>query len=720
MRRFRHLLVLAVLGLAALAPAHLSNPSTLNIKETEPRKFEVVLTLPIIDGRVVKAKPVLPDVCVVQGEPVVRSSGSSVIRTWTMECDPSELVGMPVGVGGLLGTAQQVVLTIETLDGRKHSATLQPTQAFFVIPPPPSLFRLTLDAGREGIRRVASRPELGLLVLLAVILGLRWGALAAGIVAFAVAQALGQWLGGNNWMAVSPFLPSVLAALTALVAAMEIVRGGPVLRPGWLRPWWVVMLGFGILYGAAHPETVAALGLSRFEQGLGFFLFALGAMAGLAIMAFCARELRAAIEFLSDSGRERCIFWIGYVAGVAACALSFYLSATPVFVGGMTPAVPVVTLVACAALGLWCRTWMGTRGAGLAFCAAVFFAAGLLVSFRRVALPLDTLIVYGSVALTGAALLFARSVPLWLGAALVATAAFYHGGYAGSALRANTSLPVANAAGMMALVAFLFYACFSTFDLKSRDRTPLVVRSCGVAVLLLAIVWRLAEYRLWLAGPITSDLAMGLLRLPLLAVLLLVAAGLVWPRKRRFQVHPAGAPRVSPVMHWGLIALALFALPLGTLRVHNPFHTPRAPTATEAKHIMSTLLTDTYLAFNLPGEDEAFDSLARNISDDLVADIYLDSRRRLTAGTRQGAEVTVKDVSVMSVDEALGNAGDGNSFTYPCKWVVTARVKHWQHIHNRQNVYIGELTIRVENDRWKIAQLTLKSEERVVLPWKSS
>jgi hypothetical protein len=78
---------------------------------------------------------------------------------------------------------------------------------------------------------------------------------------------------------------------------------------------------------------------------------------------------------------------------------------------------------------------------------------------------------------------------------------------------------------------------------------------------------------------------------------------------------------------------------LGTLRVDIPFHEPDAPSAAEASRVMDILLTDTYLAFNLTDEDAAFDRLAHNLSEDLVADVYLDSRRRLTAGTREGAEV---------------------------------------------------------------------------------
>jgi len=110
------------------------------------------------------------------------------------------------------------------------------------------------------------------------------------------------------------------------------------------------------------------------------------------------------------------------------------------------------------------------------------------------------------------------------------------------------------------------------------------------------------------------------------------------------------------------------------------------------------------------------DGLVPQPAEDLVGDVYLDSRRRLLAGTREGAQVTVKDVAVTSVEAPIAIDTGAGSFTYPCTWVVTARVKHWQHIHNRQNVYVGTLTVRVEEDRWKISELELVSEEREVLP----
>ena len=705
-------LVLLILALATGARADLANPSTLIIRETEPSRFTVELTLPVISGRVVKAKPVLPDFCVADGEPEVSGDASKAIRTWTMTCDPADLVGAPVGIHGLLGTALDVLLTIETLDGRRHVQQLRATQAFFVIPPPPTLAELALSAGRQGVERMLRRPELALLILVSLLGGLRRRSLVIALAAFAAAHGLGQWLAAQRLMVMSAFLPQVVAAGLAWLLAVELM-GRPLLRPGWWRPLWVPMLVLGLLYGGAHPETVPGMGLSTAEQRLALFLFEAGALAGLLLLAACAQQLRSALAGLSGDARERWTFRVAYVCAILAGGIFIYQVTAPFFIRGVSPTVPLVTLVTAAVLGLWSRRDYGASGLALGIAAGVSFAAGLIVSFHGT-LPLSSLAVFGLLALVGARLVLARPWPMWLALSVVAATALYQGHHAGQILRHDTSLPVANAVGMALLAAAVFLVCYRTSPATSPARGPSLRVPGGLAIVL-AGLWQVAEYREWASGPVATDLAMGLARLPVLATLLALCAWLAWPRKRRFASKPDTGGNGA---HWALLGAAFFALPLGTLRVDIPFHAPGAPSATEASRVVNSLLTDTYLAFNLTDEDAAFDRLAENISQELVANVYLDSRRRLTAGTREGAEVTVQDVSVLEVDDATATAD--NSFTYPCRWVVIARVKHLQHVHNRRNVYVGELTIKVEDDRWKIAGLDLLSEERVVLSWRQS
>ena len=334
----------------------------------------------------------------------------------------------------------------------------------------------------------------------------------------------------------------------------------------------------------------------------------------------------------------------------------------------------------------------------------------MVLSLRGVSLPQTTLAVYGSVALVGLLMVWPVRWPGWAALVLVAVSSLYHGSHAAGVLRESVALPVAQATALSALLAFLFLVTYG----HAGERRPgnVAVRLFGLSIALLAVLWRLAEYRQWAGEELAADATMGFVRLPVLSICALacrpgvVAAQASIPaRDGRERGAAALGTRAARAVH--------------CFRSRGPgaqsVPRPQAPTAAEARPIVAMLLTDTYLAFNLADEDAAFDQLARNLSADLVPVVYLDSRRRLTAGTRQGAEVTVKDVSVMSVEAPIAGESSAASWTFPCKWVVTARVRHWQHIHDRQNIYLGTLAIQVENDRWKISDLELLSEEREIV-----
>ena len=699
--------VLLVLAFATRATADLTNPCTLTLKETSPSRFSVEFTLPIIQGRVLKARPLLPDVCVMEGDADVQGDGSKVVRTWAMTCDPHDLVGTAIGVEGLLGTSLEVQLTIETLDGRNYVGQLCPTQAYYVVPPSPTMRSLAVDVGEAMVRQVLRHLELAVLLLLCAFSGVRLRARFASAAAFAISLALGQWLMSKNWIDVSAFLPVMLTAAMGLVIALSILRGKTPLHAG-RGTLPTLMALVGVLYGSSGLPVQMVL--SQSEQYLAICASALGTMAGMTLVILCADQLHAAVVSCGQDTRERLRFWITYLGGVVVCAIGLYQGIAPLFTGSVKPTMPAAALLAAIALGLWCGTQPRPVRFVLPSLAGCALILGMVLSLRGVSLPQTTLVVYGSLALVGLLLVWPVRRPGWAALVLVAVSSLYHGFHAAGVLRESVALPVAQATALMALVAFLFLVTYS--HAEQQRLGTVVVRLCGLSIAVLAVSWRLVEYRQWVGEELAADATMGFVRLPALLILLLLAALVLWPRKRRFR--PATAEKGVP-LHWGLVLLALLTVSVAGVRVRNPFHAARAPTAAEAKPIVAMLLTDTYQAFNLADEDAAFDQLARNLSEDLVPVVYLDSRRRLTAGTRQGAEVTVKDVRVMSVEAPIAAASSDGTLTYPCKWVVTARVRHWQHIHDRQNIYLGTLAIRVENDRWKISDLELLSEEREIV-----
>ena len=80
MRRLAYLIPFVCLVWIGTASADFTNPATLRLTEVSPAQFDVVLTLPLIRGRVLKAKPILPDICVIKGDLDERGVGGSVIR----------------------------------------------------------------------------------------------------------------------------------------------------------------------------------------------------------------------------------------------------------------------------------------------------------------------------------------------------------------------------------------------------------------------------------------------------------------------------------------------------------------------------------------------------------------------------------------------------------------------------------------------------------------
>jgi hypothetical protein len=208
--------------------------------------------------------------------------------------------------------------------------------------------------------------------------------------------------------------------------------------------------------------------------------------------------------------------------------------------------------------------------------------------------------------------------------------------------------------------------------------------------------------------PFATDWAMARLRIPWISLTVVAVGGWILIRFARRRARLAGAV--------ALLGLGVVLLPWGVSRATVPFLNPEAPAPSQARRILNPMLTQIYHALDLEDENQTYDRLSEQVSGDLITDLYLDSRRRLIAGTREGASVAVKDVTVLEVGPHYAGTAEASVFRYPCRWTVTAKVTHWQHSHERRNLYEGDLSLAVEEDRWKLAGIELHSEEREVVP----
>ncbi len=715
MRRWR--LVAVLFGmmwvLAGSAAADIAFPARLDVVEREAGLYDISFTLPIVEGRKLRAEPRMPPTCVESSPREIGVSSGGHTSTWSVRCEPPSLTGEAILIEGLLGTQTDLAFTLTMLDGRSYSRILRPSRPGFLVPEEPSSFGLTVTAAVSGLRRTVRHLSLWIVLVVAAMLGQRPRSFLVAAGSFATGHFLAQWLGGQGWLEVSPVVRDLLVWTTVAVPAVRLAGGGDGWKD-WLQPLWPTAMLLGLLFGGAQPEALPTEGLSNAEQLLALVVFSIGAGVAMLLMVAAALELRTVIDMVGGGAwREKGAIAGGYVVGTIAVAMVVAsLVGISVDTGGGVRAPLEFALLAAVVGPTLVLAGRGGPGAYLGF--LVLAAAGVTLGLARISLTAASLLTLGSLLVLGGALAFQRQLGARWALALAALAVPAHAWSTAAAIAENLSRSTAVTIGAVLVVVFVFHAALSASRGLGAEDLSLPVRFLGGFAAVLAIAWRLAEYRSWFERDIATEAALGLARLPLLSFGFLIAALVLWARWKRMHQEPEAKTRAG---HRFAFVAAFLLLPYGTLAVPNPFFAAYAPRGDGARLIMSKVLEDTYRALNIKDEDELYDTLAESVTVDLVGDLYLDNRRRLTAGTRQGTEVTIRGVSVLDIGDPTEVAAAEGGYSYDCRWAVVARVQHLQHVHHRRQIYSGVLTLRAEESRWKIAGVELHSEDRVVLPW---
>ena len=495
MKRVVFALFLILFSLIPAGRADLAYPASFKILEEETDEFHITLTVPLIKGRYIDVKPILPDAFRPEEDPLTTAGVASLTRSWKIHAHRESLYNEFFGLDGLLGTVTEVRFLLTTLDGRRFETVLRATEPIYMIPQPAPPGTIALQAARQGVRHTA--------------------------------RSFGLW-----------------AVLTTILLSGASTR---------LRVLLTAMLAVGVLIVQIKAANISQAGLSGVEVRLSSIFFLAGSAAGILGLTAVLGLIRSLIR---DSIRSK--VWMG--SWVLASAWIFYQSAGLIYHHGSAM-----------------QAWAGRQLTGL--------------------------------------------VHLWF-------------------------------------------------------------------------------------SPFAADWAMARFRIPLLSIIALIVLLVCIIKMKQKQLRAT----ISAC----LLISAFILLPYGVVRGTIPFASPSPLSAKQAQIIVEPMLVEIYHALNLEDENQMYDKLAQQVSGSLVTDLFLDSRRRLATGTREGATVTVKHVDLQTAE--LQPSAGNEPPVYRCRWTVTAKVTHWQHTHERNNLYEGDLSLTVEDQNWKLASMNLISEERKVVP----
>jgi hypothetical protein len=269
-------LMLAVLS----ASAHEARPAYLEIKETAPRKFSVLWRTPVLAGMRLPVMLKLPDDMKNLREPDIQELADSFVERRWIDAGPNGLAGKRIAFPGLQLTITDVLARVETLDGRKWTTIIHPSQPWMEIAA--SQTRLAVAGAYivQGIRHILFGADHMLFVLgLLLIVKDRWMLLKT-VTAFTIAHSVTLAIATFGY-AVVPVVPlNAAIALSILFLGPEIVRSWHGGTSFTLRHPWVVAFFFGLLHGFGFASALTSAGLPPHELPLALVSFNVGVELG--------------------------------------------------------------------------------------------------------------------------------------------------------------------------------------------------------------------------------------------------------------------------------------------------------------------------------------------------------------------------------------------------------------------------------------------------------
>jgi len=241
------------------ALAHELQPSSLELRQLTPERYEVIWRAPIYYGKAHPARLQLPEQWQTVGEPTVKHLSDSALHRRVVSVPNGVIDGGVIRFIGLEATITDVFVRFIWLDGTQTTAIARPSQPWVEIVGQQSAWQVAWEYTVLGVDHILSGFDhlTFVLALLLIVSGAR--RLLITVTSFTLAHSI------------------TLAAATLGVMWVKVNRGEQSLTANYP---WLVAFTFGLLHGFGFAGALSAVGLPQNEIPLALLMFNVGVELG--------------------------------------------------------------------------------------------------------------------------------------------------------------------------------------------------------------------------------------------------------------------------------------------------------------------------------------------------------------------------------------------------------------------------------------------------------
>jgi hypothetical protein len=717
---------------AALADA--IRPALLEIIEQSPGNFEVTWKVPMRGDLVLGLRPVLPEGLTAVGSPNVNTIPGAMVERSSYKSDGQTLTGKTISIDGLSAVLTDVLLQIKLIDEGSYSVILRPGSPSFTIP----------SLGQESLAKVISQNLkfafghlLGsvnhVLLILALALLASGGKIIKLLIAFVIGHAVSLVLIDFG---VDGF-PTAIAEVFCMVAVILITRNIVLNRQkqfSFVVPVFLIGLFHSLGQATLLTETVAE------KPGLLHSLFAFNLGLDLGQILFAGLAIAALIVMQKLRWFQKTRIFAAYAMGITAATIGIgiftnatmldngpqKMAASQIFEMPTTRSANKVPQNSIGPISL-----QKPKDPATAFLTIEPYEVRLevllrvkdLYELKELNKPAENIISIEAQEplIQNVLMLMEDRVSVMINdkqaSAVAQRAQFVSAGSYGIMTRKQKVPERIDEAMIGVMFAYqseelprdvimdwdLFLP--TAKEVKATLTDPFDTKQIVLTNATPTLRWQnnLAGFNI----PIIKSVPVSLPDIPVVSIILiLISITILAVCYRR------GGQLILKNMAIICIALAIFFYPFVRFKLEIPGLRSFKPAPKQAVNVVDSLLTNIYRSFDQRDESMIYDRLAKTVSGTKLTEIYLQSRIALELEDRGGARAKVDQVEVHEVRNITRQADD--AFAVDAVWTVNGSVIHFGHTHYRQNRYHAIVSILQDGDTWKIYQINLLDEQRLL------
>ncbi len=725
-----------LLGLffSGVASADAIRPALLEITEQSPGSFEVIWKVPMRGDLVLGLRPVLPEGLVAAGPPDAYTIPGAMVERSSFKSDGQPLTSKTISIDGLSAVLTDVLLRIKLIDDGTYSVVLRPGSPSFTIPSvhQEHLAKVIFKNLRFAFGHLLGSVNHAFLILALVLLasGVR---IIKLLIAFVIGHAVSLVLVDFGVDGFPTAIAEVLCMVAVILIARSIVLNRQKQTP-FMVPVFLIGLSHSLGQASLLTETVSA------KPGLlhALFAFNLGLDLGQVLLAGLAIAALIAVQKLRVLEKTR--IFAAYAMGITAAAIGIgiFTNATILDSGPQNIAASrIIEMPTTRAVNTMSQNGVGPvslqkpKDPATAFLTIEPYEVRLEVLLRvkdlyelkelnQPAANIISIDAQGPLIQDVLTLMKDRvsvTINEKKASAVVQRGEFVTAGSYGIMTR-KQKVPERIDEAIIG-VMFVYQSddlpreVIMDWDLflpAAKEVKATLTDPFDTKLTVLTNATPTLRWQNNLAGfkiPIIKSVPVSLPDIPVISIVLTFISITVLAicLKR-------GDRRILKSLATTCIVLAIAFYPFVRFKLEIPGLKSFKPAPKQAVNVIDGLLTNIYRSFDQRDEGLIYDRLAKTVSGTQLTEIYLQSRIALELEDRGGARAKVDQVQVHEVRNVTRQADD--AFAVDVVWTVNGSVIHLGHTHYRQNRYHAIVSILQDGNTWKIYQINLLDEQRLL------